>query len=75
MTDLRERLQIEKLKCSLKSRLIEYRTFYLSEFQKQWKRVPAISCVMAMEELEKENFLTVGVGRNGATMLRLKESV
>jgi hypothetical protein len=74
MTDLRERLQTDKVKLSLKSRMIEYRTFYLSEFLKQWRRVPAAVVVLAMEELERENFLTIGTGRYGATMLRLKET-
>jgi hypothetical protein len=71
-----EQLKVEKVKVSLKECLLNYRTYYLAEFQRRWSRkIPATVVVLAMKELERENFLTIGSGRNGATLLRLKEQV
>jgi hypothetical protein len=71
-----ERLKVEKVKVSLKECLLNYRTYRLADFQRRWsKKIPAAFVMQAAEELQKENFLTIGAGRNGATLLRLKEQV
>jgi|HubBroStandDraft_3_1064219.scaffolds.fasta_scaffold1250775_2 hypothetical protein len=71
---LRETVQVEKLKVSLKEALLEYHTYYLSEFQNRWRHVPESAVTQAVEELEKENFLTVRIGRKSAKMLALREA-
>jgi hypothetical protein len=71
---VRETVQVEKLKVSLKEALLEYHTYYLSEFQNRWKHVPVDAVNQAVNELEKENFLAVRVGRKNAKMLVLQEA-
>jgi hypothetical protein len=71
-----EQLKVEKVKVSLKECLLNYRTYRLADFQRRWsKTIPATFVMQAAEELQNENFLTIGSGRNGATLLRLKEQV
>jgi hypothetical protein len=70
-----EQVKVEKLKVSLKECLLNYHVYYLSDFQKRWKKIPAVFVVQAAEELQRENFLTIAVGHKGATLLRLKDSL
>jgi hypothetical protein len=70
-----EQIKVERLKVSLKECLLNYHTYYLADFQRRWKQVPAAFVTQAAEELQKENFLAISSGRNGATLLRLKEQV
>jgi len=70
----RETVQVEKLKVSLKEALLLYRTYYLSDFQNRWKHLPVAAIFQAVEELERENFLSVRIGRKNAKMLVLREA-
>jgi hypothetical protein len=74
MTELRERFQIDKMKVSIKGKLLEYRTYYLSEFKCKWTHIPDAAIGLAVEELEREGFLTVRAGKKNAVLLALKEA-
>lgn len=74
MTELRERFQIDKMKVSIKGKLLEYRTYYLSEFKCKWTHIPDASILLAVEELEREGFLIVRTGKKNAVLLALKEA-
>jgi hypothetical protein len=72
MTEVRERVQVEKLKVSIKEKLLNYHTYYLQQIKQSWDTVPAAAVVLAVEELEREGFLTVRMGRKNGTQLVLK---
>lgn len=74
MTELRERFQIDKMKVSIKGKLLEFKTYYLSEFKCKWTHIPDAVIELAVEELEHEGFLTVRIGRKNAKMLVLREA-
>jgi hypothetical protein len=69
MTDVRERLLVEKIKVSLKSKLLDYGTYYLVQFKQGWDHIPNTVIGEAIRQLEAEKFLTVRTGRKGAVIL------
>lgn len=72
----REQLLIEKLKVSIKAKLLDVTTLYVSDFKNTWgSRANDVAIGEAVRQLEGENFLTVRTGRKGAVILVITEAV
>jgi hypothetical protein len=70
MTNIREKVLVEKLKVSLKSKLLDLNTYYLSDFKHSWgNRASDVAIGEAIRQLEAEGFLSARVGRKGAVIL------